>query len=737
LARRAVDPHLMAVSPAPFAEDYDEPVDEAGERQAALDKEMLFRRLKAWYKADRDACQKWREEAKEDYDFAAGHQWSEEDRQTLRDQDRLPVTFNRVLPVIKAVAGSEVNTRQDIQYLPREVGDASLNEVLTEAGRYLADEADAEDEESDAFVDCAICGMGWLELRLDYERDPAGFYTEDRISPFEMVWDASATKRNLVDMRRVSRAKSMDRLEAEGLFPDIDPADLDAAWAEDRGDGDDPHYEIQPGERRSERADNDTGAKTGRVTIVEMQWWERVRVALVIDPQTGEPREMDPEQAALVERRAAVLGMPVQVFHQMRRKYRRAFMGRTILGEVDDAPAGNQFSYVALTGDRDQNKGAWFGIVRPMRDPQRFANKWLSQTLDMLNRQQKGGVMYETGAVQDTREFEENYAKPGAATQVNAGALTGGKIRDKQLPQMPNGHWQLMEFAINSIRDSSGVNLEILGQQQQAQAGVLEMHRKQAAMNILATLFDALRRARKHIGAVRLYFIQNYLSDGRLVRITGQTGMQVIPLIRDRTAGDFDVVIDEAPSSPNQQALVWSTFVQVLPVIKDMITPDVLVEILPYSPFPDSFVAKMKALLAQKSQDPEVQQQKAMAMQTVLAKLDGLKADADVKRSTAMLNQSKAGHETALANFDHVDTVGRALNVVHDHHQAEQDHLAGRIGMVQQAAEAAQAAALATSAPRAADPNPEPQPPQPGAAFGMAPPMQQPALLPPPAVSGF
>ena len=600
--------------------------------KAALDNDALMRRLKAWFRADRDASSRWRGDARIDFDFVAGHQWSSEDEAVLKEQGRPPITFNRCLPVIKAVAGSEVNSRQDIQYLPREVGDAALNELLTEGSRYLADEAEAEDEESDAFVDCVICGMGWVEMRLDYETNPDGDYVEDRVNPLEMFWDASSTKRNLSDARRLWRAKSMDRAEAEGLFPNADPTELDAAWAEDR-DGE-QHAQIRPGESRADRPGSaDEG--TGRVTIVECQWWERRRVAVVTDPATGETTEMDEAKAAVLERRATMLGMPVQVSRITKRHYRRAFLGNGVLSS-GDAPAGDRFSYACLTGDRDQNRNSWFGIVRPMIDPQRFANKWLSQTLDMLNRQSKGGWLMEETAVEDQAAFERSIAKPGGVTFVADGALTGGRMKEKALPVMPNGHWQLMEFAIGSIRDSSGVNLELLGAKQQEQAGVLEYQRKQAAMTILASLFDSLRRARKHIGRVRLYFIQTYLSDGRLIRITGDKGARVVPLVRDQTAGDYDVVIDEAPSSPNQQQVVWQTFTSVLPIIKDMITPQVLLEILPYSPFPDSFVAKMRDLLAQPAQpSPQQQEQQAMAREQVLAKIQDMTAGANLKQAKA------------------------------------------------------------------------------------------------------
>ncbi|MET3691673.1 portal protein [Methylobacterium goesingense] len=610
-----------------------------------LDREALYLRLKGWFRVDRDASSKWREEARIDFDMTAGRQWSAADRAVLEEQGRPPITFDRTLPIIKAVAGSQVNSRLDIQYLPREIGDTALNEVLTEGSRYLAAEAEAEDEESDAFIDLVTCGMGWVEMRLCYETNPDGAYVEDRVNPLEMIWDASATKRNLSDARRFFRAKSMDRAEAEAMFPDADPADLDAAWAEDR-DGDGPHAQIQPGQRRSDRpASADEG--TARVTIVEAVWWERKRVATVTDPGTGETVEMDDAQASTLERRAAALGMEIQVQRRMKRVYRRAFLGNVILAETP-SPAGDRFHYACMTGDRDQNQNSWFGIVRPMRDPQRYANKWLSQTLDMLNRQAKGGLLMEKGAVSDQAQFEESYAKAGAISWVEDGTLMSGRMKEKPLPTLPAGHYQLMEFAIMSIRDSSGVNLELMGQKQQEQAGVLEYQRKQAAMTMLASLFDSLRRARKHIGQVRLYLIQNFLSDGRLVRIMGDGVTKVVPMLRDQTAGDYDVIIDDAPSAPNQQQVVWQTFTSVLPIIKDMITPQVLLEVLPYSPFPASFVAKMRELLAQAPTDPQAEQQQQIAVQTAVAKIQDLTAGAALKNA-------KAGREAALTQGDHID----------------------------------------------------------------------------------
>src|SRR5690242_653052 len=73
----------------------------------------------------------WRKEAKELFDFEAGHQWLAEDEEKLKTQNRPMVTFNVLSKFIDAVVGLQINNRQDIRCFPRQLGDTQVNELAT------------------------------------------------------------------------------------------------------------------------------------------------------------------------------------------------------------------------------------------------------------------------------------------------------------------------------------------------------------------------------------------------------------------------------------------------------------------------------------------------------------------------------------------------------------------------------------------------------------------------------
>lgn len=634
----------------------------------------LFTILAGWCKEDTDHSHEWRREARESYDMVAGHQWSAEDANWLKLNLRPIITFNRISSVVDSVAGLEIGNRQETQYLPRQVGQTGVNELLSGAAKWIRDECDAEDEESDSFVDLIVTGLGVTETRVDYDQDPDGKMLIERVDPMEMYWDGSATKRNLGDARRIFRIRDVSAEVAEDMFPDKTLDEINAGWAEDTGaNSREPHdAQMAPFYRYDQSGLIDKSKM--KVKIVEAQWWQHEKVVRTKDPMTGKPETFSQDEFAKLRARLAILrriNPQEQAFAdppyviQKRRKYFRAFLGSELLKKLDGPKEGG-FTYKFMTGKRDRNKGFWFGLVRAMMDPQRWANKWLSQTLHVINVNAKGGIFAEPDAFDNPQDAMDNYADPASITLTAPGALTGGKIKDKPQMAMPTGTEKLMQFAVQSIRDASGVNLELLGMVDREQPGVLEDKRKQAGMTILAGLFDSLRRYRKEQGRLMLYYITEYLSDGRLVKIGGTYDAKYIPLVRQPDTVRYDVIVDEAPTSVNMKEKTWAIMTQLLPFLKSIVPnvpPEVVLEIMRYSPLPDGVVNKMEMAAAKASQQPPPPNPEMIMSQANMtvaqAKARNLDADTALKGVDRQLEAGKLQSENmrsvAEARADQID----------------------------------------------------------------------------------
>src|SRR5215467_4751814 len=87
-----------------------------------------FETFKIWFKRSKDHYANWYKEARECYDFVAGRQWAEEDISTMKLQNRPVITFNRTASVIESIAGLEVNNRQEVRFIPRQLGASAVNE---------------------------------------------------------------------------------------------------------------------------------------------------------------------------------------------------------------------------------------------------------------------------------------------------------------------------------------------------------------------------------------------------------------------------------------------------------------------------------------------------------------------------------------------------------------------------------------------------------------------------------
>ena len=596
----------------------------------------LFAKLKGWVVQDRRDLSEWRTEARESFEFVAGYQYSAEEEQALLASGRQPVTFNRTGPIVDVVAGLEINNRQEIKYRPRTAGDAAINDMLTEAARWARDEAQAEDEESDAFRDAVICGIGCTETRLDAEGDEAAIVI-DRCDPLEMGWDAAATKANVIDRRRAWRVREVDCEAAKEMFPGVEEAALHAGWAQtvevqDGGEGNKRDY---PTETRAALDRGSSGMK--RVTLVEIEWCEtQRRHMLAIAGVDGIAEYGDDEIEAAVESAKSKM-LPFDVASIKRKVWKRAVLGQSSVLEVQTVKG---WRWQFITGKRDRKKKAFYGLVRAMRDPAKLANKTFTQVLHILNSNAKGGLLYEADAFANVRDAEKDWSNPQKSVKLNPGGLN--KIRERTAPPMPEVLYRLLEFAVRSIPDVTGVNVEIMGIADREQAASLELQRRQSAVTILAPLFDGLRRYRKEQGGTLLECLR-MLPRGTLVRVTqdaapqmGHNGGPAMPQYMpfdpsmfglDDATVRFDVIVDQAPSSPNQKEQTWQL---VQPFIMPLLEryPQRLPEVVKASPLPSALADRLVELIGDGA-DPEKDQMR-QALQELGGRLQQAEADKSI-----------------------------------------------------------------------------------------------------------
>lgn len=526
----------------------------------------------------------------------------------------------------------EANQRQELKFFPRGNQNLMLAEALDEVAEWARSYAEISSEEAQAFEDMLTCGMGWSDTLMDYETDPDGKVLQEEISPFEMDWDPLSRKRNLSDARWVARTRRMQKEDIEEQFPDAVDA-MGLTGTEDIGDvlGKTVLADVPDRYDDGSMQFLDDESQKG-IPVTQICWYENAPFYRVADPQSGKIIELDEEK---YQQAAPMLQqMQIKANKQTKRKYFYAFFTKDLVLERNVASLQSGFRFQCMTGKRDHVLKEWFGIVRLMKDPQRWANKFFSTFLDIIDSNAKGGIMAEIGAVSDVREFEEKWSRADSIAWMNAGALSGNRIIPKPVAPFPQNVDRLMQFSIQAIHDVSGVNLELLGAVDRGEVGMVVDSRKKSAYTILAPFFDSLKFHRQRNAILLMECIKKFIPAERLAEVLKDQAKQVAPAIKQIDLAQLNVIIAESPQSENNRMMSWMFISQLLPQILPLQIP-IPPSLLEYSPLPAGLIAEWKPMLEQ------VMQKKS---QNPMEKLSVDKAAAEVqeKQASAQLKQAQA-----------------------------------------------------------------------------------------------
>ena len=589
-----------------------------------------------------DYLYQWHEQVRLDFRFYALKQWVDADQKFLEDSERPALVFDKTRPIIDSVAGSEVMNRYEPKFTPRmpelDGADPWLADAAYDVYKWIRQYSNMENHESSMFLSNLICGVGCTNSYIDYEDNPNGSVLTKRVPISEMGWDPHSVEPNLADSKYVIRDKWVDEDEIAAMFGPEAVEGIKAASEADAGNQDSMGFFGKMYMRLrddSTKSAYKTGknlyynARTKKIRLYEMQRWVReshVRIFLpdLLMQQGGAPGQArediivpkDEAKEKIDELNNMVMTFNMNPQRQdmgipempgvkyidnfpVKKFYKSYHVGReAIEDEKMDLPC---FSYQFTTAYEDwsedwsdSKRRYFFGLMRPMRDPQRYANKFFSQAVHMFATNPKGALLYESDMFEDVKKASTDWNKASGMIPVLPGKLNRPNKPYEQLSShvSMNQVSELLAHATNSISESAGVSAQYfvgaVADLKRTAAQSIESIQEQTLTTVSGP-FDSLRLYKKLHGRLMLGFIQNYVDDIDITRVLGPERAQAfLQVMRtEDLTRMYDIAVEEAPTSQNKQAEIFGKLMQTnfIPQLMEMGIP-VPPTLAKYFPFP-------------------------------------------------------------------------------------------------------------------------------------------------------
>ena len=591
-------------------------------QESNKDPTSTLTQCRKWFQAAVEHGKKWRHEAKEDYEFVAGKQWTDEEIATFKEECKPVIVINRIKPLLNILSGYQRLNRYEIEFFARTSDDVELCQVRSGVTKYVMDRCDYDAVESHSFIDCAIGGIGWFGTRYKFDEDiQDGEAVIEHVDPFGMYVDPEAHEVDFSDARFLIRAKWVAKDELKQVYPEHADAIEHNYSVYDKAE---LNYE--------ERPDIEPlywSSELKKVRVVECWYKERVTHTVFI---TQDGQELPQEQ---VTPEMIQMGMIADSRDDSRTEVNLCvFFDQTLLEEMPSPYEHGEFPYIPMIYHHYGVGDLPAGFVRDLKDPQREINKRRIQELHLLNTTANGGGWIEDGAMspEQESEFKRLNNVPGHFQKVTANALQLGRILEREPKNPPVAVIQAEQQATADLTAISGINENLLGVDipSQSSGRAIELKQKQAVTH-LAVIFDNLRHTKKKIANIlwgrrgHKGLIPQYYTAEKTYRIEGENGQQfitvnqqvaqqdpiagvVVKTLNDLSQGEFDIVIGDVVASATQrQAQMWSL---IDAIGKLQIPADLIFDtIIDLSDLPKKNEIKARWQQRQQSQQQQAQQQ--------------------------------------------------------------------------------------------------------------------------------
>ena len=575
----------------------------------------------------------YRKDSLEDYRFYSGRQDSNQVLAALAAQSRPSSVYNEIKPKIDMLIGLAAQSKHDPVAEPVGNEDGALAEIITGALKHYRRKLNVARRELEAFEHSVKGGRSLIHFYVNTDNPFVPEIKCKRFSGRHFYLDPESVEYDMSDARFIFLESWLSADELKARWPDFDisgyqgyiygnSVDLPSFFNEAR----DKYRVVEAWYYKVEeviRFQNPINGKVENLYPKEFrEFCKACREGIPLGK--GEPQKFTP---------------PDPVPGKKKVYYYRIFSGNKILEEGKSPYKFDGFPCVLYGAYKDEDTNAWFGAVKMMKDPQRAINTMRRQLSHLLQTLPKGILVHEAGAILNIEEYETKSADPSFHMEMAAGKLNAYKF-EKQ-PQISPVYSSFSAECSQSLKDTSGIQNELMGAETSSRTpGVTVRSRTETGLAVLYTLYDNFKESRINGDKILLKFIQQYTSDGEMIRILGPEGSQLIqinsqlnpemPGFNDIRAVEYDIAMIEM----NETSTTRSAFAQLLMEYSQnnpgQVPPDLILE---YSDAPYTAIQKVKEANKAASEAAQIESDRNYELELlkVLVKADGQEATNIIK----------------------------------------------------------------------------------------------------------
>jgi hypothetical protein len=536
----------------------------------------------------------YRTNAKEDYNYYAGHQDSDVVLAALEEQDRPDTTYNEIKTRIDTLVGLAGQNKYNHKMVPVSGSDGALAELASKALFHYRRKLKLVQREIECFTHTVKSGRSLLWFYINTENPFKPKIACKRFNGDQFIVDPNSTRLDMSDASYIALDTWVEKEQLQVMAPNLDYRSVEF---KSNKEGELDYFNevenlyriIEIWYRKWERVNWFENPLTGKLEwlrIPEFKQFQKVLFSGLTLPDGTVYKSEKP----LVFRESLL-----QTMNQF------IFTGNSYIIEHNQDP----YKYVkgfpgALYGAyKDDNNNSWFGSVRMAKDPQFAFNTLRRQLSHLIQTLPKGMLIHEVGVILNIDEYEEDSAKPNFHLEVAKGQLD--KVKFEKQPTISNIYQTFGLELQKSIQDATGVPDNLMGITASREPGVTLEKKQLYAFAVLYILFSNYSESRLRGSEILFGLMQEYTTEAELIRIEGIEGDELIQIntetnpqsegFNDISALEYDLELDETVESATMRQATAQLIMDYSHNNPGTVPPDVILE---YSDIPLSVVQKIK-----------------------------------------------------------------------------------------------------------------------------------------------